>query len=171
MATLAVQSSNQSPNHQFIQSPDAKAIPGRPRRPRAGLRRRDGHDAVREGRVHQQELRCAERVAAGSRRGSPSGIRSCGRRYRRDEYIRREPHQTWIVRPGRQTPRDQRTRRENRASRGGRSRVRRGRGRAARHPHRTVGQNRRRRSARIFPRAGGGARRRRRRALHPRNVS
>ena len=42
--------------------------------------------------------------------------------------------------------------------------------RAARHPHRAVGQDGRRRGAGVFSRAGAGAGRRRRRSVHPRDL-
>ena len=58
---------------------------------RARLRRRDGHDAVREGRVHQQELRRAEPDAARARVGSASGVRARRRRHHRDQHVRRQP--------------------------------------------------------------------------------
>ena len=74
-------------------------------RARARLRRRDGHDAVRQGRLHQQELRRAEPDAAGSRRRGAPGIRPRRRRRHRDQHVRRQPHQARIVRPGRQAAR------------------------------------------------------------------
>ena len=48
--------------------------------------------------------------------------------------------------------------RADRPPRGARAGLRRRRDRSARHPHRAVGQDRRRRGARVLPRAGAGAR-------------
>ena len=85
--------------------------------PRARLRRRDGHDAVRQGRLHQQELRRAEPHAARSRRRGAPGVRPRRRRHHRDEHVRRQPHQARVVRPRRQAARDQRAGRADRAAR------------------------------------------------------
>ena len=60
---------------------------------RARLRRRDGHDAVREGRLRQPLLRVAEPHRAGPGGGGAPGLRA-GRRGRgRDEHVRRQPRQ------------------------------------------------------------------------------
>ena len=95
---------DQIPNYRL---PDA-AIHRSSEQPCPRLRWRDGHDAVRQGRVHQQELRRAEPDAARARRRSAPGVRPRRRRHHRDQHLRRQPHQARVVRAGRQAARDQR---------------------------------------------------------------
>ena len=99
------------------------------------------------------------------------GVRARRRRHHRDQYVRRQPHQArrrsaWPTSCTRSTSQGARIARR---AAGDRAYVA-GVDRAARHPHRAVGQDRRRRGARVLPRAGAGAARGRRRSVHPRDV-
>ena len=143
----------------------------RSRIPRA-VRRRDGHDAVREGRVHQPVLRRAERARARSRARRAPRLREGGRRGARDEQLRREPAQARAVRTRGADARAQQARRRARARGGGRRtrRARRRRGRATRCAARALRPDVGRGGAGDLPRADGRAEGGRRRPLHPRDV-
>ena len=124
-------------------------------RARARLRRRDGHDALRQGRLPQSLLRRAEPDAAGPRRRRPPGLRARRRRRHRDQHVRRQPASSsrasaWPTRCARSTSQGARIARAGRARR----RVRRRLDRSARRAHRAVGQDRRRRGRSGVPRAG-----------------
>ena len=103
--------------------------PPRPprRRARPRVRRRDGHDALRQGRVHQRLLRRAEPAPAGAGAGGPRGLREGRRRDPGDEHLRRQPREARPLRPRGADRRDQQPRRGAGARGGRRPRQRRGR--------------------------------------------
>ena len=152
-----------SMTHPITRLPDSRlpdaAISRSSRRACPRLRRRDGDDALREGRVHQQELRRAEPAR------SPSSSARCTRSTSAPAPTSSRPtpsaptasssgRSAWPTGCARSTSRA----RGSRARAARRARLRRRRDRPARHPHRAVGQDRRRRGARVLPRAGAGAR-------------
>src|SRR6185312_15805471 len=57
------------------------------------VRRRDGHDALQQGRIHQSVLRRAQRPRARARARSAHAVRRRRRRRDRDEQLRRQPRE------------------------------------------------------------------------------
>ena len=118
--------------------PDEALLSRCARRARARVRRRDGHDALRPGRLHQPVVRRAEPVAARPGGRGPPRLPARGRGRHRDQHVRRQPREAGGLRPRRPAARDQPARRADRARRGARARLGGRRHRPARHPHRAL---------------------------------
>ena len=110
----------------------------RARSARPRLRRRHGHDALREGRLPQPLLRRGQPDAAGPRGRDPPRTSAPARRSR-DEHVRRQPRSSSAA-SGSRTARTRSTCRAARSPAAAREQACvAGADRSARHPHRAVG--------------------------------